>query len=665
RFHCYLKYTGSGIPSRVTTLIGVTSGFSLSRQESKTGECLSSVYHDVDFPGSDYSELPSFSYSGCQKACTRDPYCRFFSFTTERFSKVEKRKMCFLKYSWPVPMPPGITTKSGLVSGFSQSIQEAMDTFKEECNEEILANKEFPGNNFEQVPAGSPQHCQFLCSIHPRCTHFSYSQSNTWFFMTCFLKHKPNVNKEESVGKEKVYSGITTHNCKPSNVWESRYEGIDFYGADNGHTFVDSADICEDFCTQDPDCQFYTYLLPSYPNLTPQLRNKCYLKQVMTLPRPDKVVSVPGVVSGFSLKNCKDESLADEELKVDVDFPGNDILQIYSPDVHHCQLACTEHHSCLFFTFLRPDWSKDDRKFYCYLKHTSSGIPSRVTELKGVTSGYSLALQENKTFSCLSSTYKDVNFPGSDFRELPLSSYYECQKECSRDPFCRFFTFMTESFPVAEKRKTCYLKYSWSVPVPPVVTATRGLVSGFSQSPQKPPGAFREDCELQILANTGFPGNDLETVPAGSAQHCQFLCSMHPSCSHFSYSERNTQHPMSCFLKKKPGMSEAASARQEGLYSGFSAPNCEASDVWGSRFEDVDFYGADSGYAVVDNADICEDKCTADPGCQFYTYVLPTYHDQSPKYRNRCQLKRVMILPRPAQVVAMPGVVSGFSLKTC
>ena len=55
--------------------------------------------------------------------------------------------------------------------------------------------------------------------------------------------------------------------------------------------------------------------------------------------------------------------------------------------------------------------------------------------------------------------------------------------------------------------------------------------------------------------------------------------------------------------------------------------------VWGRRFEDIDFYGADSSHAFVDNADLCEDKCTADPRCQFYTYVLPSYSNLTPELR--------------------------------
>ncbi|GAA6099405.1 uncharacterized protein LOC113661525 isoform X1 [Tachysurus ichikawai] len=141
-----------------------------------------------------------------------------------------------------------------------------------------------------------------------------------------------------------------------------------------------------------------------------------------------------------------------QELKEDVDFPGDDILQIYSPDVQHCQLACTQHSSCLFFTFLRSDWNKDNRAFYCYLKHTATGSPSKVAELKGVTSGFKLMHQGNKTNTCLSSTYQDVDFTGSDYVQLNLNTSDECQKQCTSDPDCTFFSFTTTTFPQPESR---------------------------------------------------------------------------------------------------------------------------------------------------------------------------------------------------------------------
>ncbi|KAL6456882.1 hypothetical protein MHYP_G00338450 [Metynnis hypsauchen] len=99
---------------------------------------------------------------------------------------------------------------------------------------------------------------------------------------------------------------------------------------------------------------------------------------------------VPGISSKFL------------ELRVDVDFPGDDIQQISSPDAYHCQLACTEHSSCLFFTFVRSDWAVDNRNFYCYLKYTANGVPSKVSALKGVTSGFSLSRLGYKTGFCQS-----------------------------------------------------------------------------------------------------------------------------------------------------------------------------------------------------------------------------------------------------------------------
>lgn len=49
------------------------------------------------------------------------------------------------------------------------------------------------------------------------------------------------------------------------------------------------------------------------------------------------------------------------EVVKNVDFSGGDIASLFSPDVKHCQLLCTQHPSCLFFTFLRADWTGDNR----------------------------------------------------------------------------------------------------------------------------------------------------------------------------------------------------------------------------------------------------------------------------------------------------------------
>ncbi|XP_053348809.1 plasma kallikrein-like [Clarias gariepinus] len=347
-----------------------------------------------------------------------------------------------------------------------------------------------------------------------------------------------------------------------------------------------------------------------------------------------------------------------QELRVDFDFPGDNILQIYSPDPQHCQLACTQHHSCLFFTFLRADWTKDNRKFYCYLKYTASGVPHKIQYLKGVTSGFSLSTRY-KTDACMSSVFQDVDFTGSDYLQLTVNTYDDCQKQCTRDPDCMFFSFTTETFPDSEKRKRCFLKYSWNVPIPPEIRNTSGVSSGFSGSLYKAKGTKKE-CKEEIVTNTEYPGNDFEDVPAASPEHCQFLCSTHPRCTHFSY----PWYRMRCFLKYKQDVSQLNTATPKEVSSGFPTRNCEPSNVWATtRYRDVDFLGYDNRYFQTATVETCREMCTADPYCQFYTYVLTTFHNKDFWYR--CYVKQVMILPRPVKVVYMPGVVSGFSLRNC
>ena len=42
-------------------------------------------------------------------------------------------------------------------------------------------------------------------------------------------------------------------------------------------------------------------------------------------------------------------------------------------------------------------------------------------------------------------------------------------------------------------------------------------------------------CKTTIFNDTDVKGEDLEQVPAVSAEHCQHLCTSHPLCSYFSF----------------------------------------------------------------------------------------------------------------------------------
>ncbi|KAM4631106.1 coagulation factor XI-like isoform 1-T2 [Polymixia lowei] len=349
------------------------------------------------------------------------------------------------------------------------------------------------------------------------------------------------------------------------------------------------------------------------------------------------------------------------ELHENVDFPGTDLTYVYSPDADHCQLLCTQHPSCLFFTFIRHDWTRDKRHFYCYLKSTSSGKPNVQTPLLGVTSGYSLKPCNPETNICLSSVYHNVDFHGADFRSLFTADYEECQRACTHDPACQFFTFANELIAAEDIRYKCHLKFSWTVPRLPIIESTAGVVSGFSDRLQANT-QFYSTCKTVLLGNTDIPGNDFETVLAASADHCLALCSVHPSCTYFSYFANHKSKRFHCYLKNNQNV--MAVRAEEGVTSGIPARFCQPDNTWVTvAYEETDFRASDIRFELLDDLETCRKTCNDDPNCQFYSYLNDAFHDST--YWRRCFLKRVITIPAPARVVKLPNVVSGFALKYC
>ncbi|KAF6723057.1 Coagulation factor XI [Oryzias melastigma] len=348
-----------------------------------------------------------------------------------------------------------------------------------------------------------------------------------------------------------------------------------------------------------------------------------------------------------------------QELLEEVDFPGSDIMGLQSPDVEHCQLLCTQHPSCLFFTFLGSIWKSEHRAFRCYLKSTPSGKPTSQTSLVGVTSGFSL-----KSFSCkpnpepcLSQVYQNVDFHGEDYRFLFTNDYGECQRVCTQDPACQFFTFLDGDFITQEIRYRCHLKYSWNIPRVPVIERKAGVTSGFSQNLLLNQH-FKEACQNTFFANTDIPGNDLERVKAVSVEHCQVMCSAHPQCTYFSFHGDE----FDCYLKNN--QNSLVAEAKEGFTSGLPARACQLDNGWLSKpYGEIDFQGSDIDFEVMDDAQQCQTTCTASPHCQFYTYVHNNF--DHPTYRRRCYLKRVITLPAPPKVVKLTEAISGFSTRNC
>ncbi|XP_076611146.1 coagulation factor XI-like [Chaetodon auriga] len=345
------------------------------------------------------------------------------------------------------------------------------------------------------------------------------------------------------------------------------------------------------------------------------------------------------------------------KLIMNMDFSGKDIISLYSPDAEHCQHLCTQYSSCLFFTFLRPDWTKDNRHFYCYLKTSPSGQPTVRTPLLGVTSGFSLKPCHPDPQPCLSQVYHHVNFPGANYRTLFTADYEECQRACTRDPACQLFTFVEHVFVPGTVRYKCYLKFSWAVPRIPIITRADRIISGFSHRIQATQ-YFDSACDGKLFPNTNIPGNDIEVLFAASPEHCRTYCSAHPHCTYFSY----MSYAFKCYLKNNPNQMVRRAVK--GITSGLPARLCQLDNNWIQKTHvGIDFPYSDIRYFPTSSVEACQRNCTDDPNCQFYSYI--TDKISNPALRQRCYLKRVITMPAPSKVIKLANVVSGFSLKNC
>ncbi|CAJ1083764.1 coagulation factor XI-like [Xyrichtys novacula] len=346
------------------------------------------------------------------------------------------------------------------------------------------------------------------------------------------------------------------------------------------------------------------------------------------------------------------------ELLTNEDFPGTDILHLYAPDAEHCQQLCTQHHSCQFFTFLRSDWSRDKRNFYCYLKSTPSGEPNSRTALLGVTSGFSLKpCNQAPPQPCLSNVYQNVDFNGDDYRSFFTGDQEGCQRACTQDPYCQYFTYANDVHTPENIRYKCHLKFSWPVPRTPIVERTAGVVSGFSS---KAPMSQVSDtaCQAKLFPNTAVPGDHLKMFTTATPEHCLSLCSAHPSCTFFAHNSGN----FTCNLKNNPD--EMVLKAKAGVTSGIPERFCQLDNSWLTVPQvGIDFRGSDMRFELMEDAETCQKTCNEDAYCQFYTYVTSEFHNND--YWKRCYLKRVITMPSPSKIVKTNNVVSGFHLRNC
>uniref|UniRef100_A0A671U051 Apple domain-containing protein n=1 Tax=Sparus aurata TaxID=8175 RepID=A0A671U051_SPAAU len=338
------------------------------------------------------------------------------------------------------------------------------------------------------------------------------------------------------------------------------------------------------------------------------------------------------------------------ELLVNMNFPGADMKSLSSPDAEHCQYLCTQHPTCLFFSFTGPDWTGHKRQFYCYLKTTPSRRPKHQRPTLGVTSGFSLKPCYPDPQPCLPQLYHHVAFSGIPYKSLFTADPEECQRACTHDPDCQFFAYFKKGFPHAKHRFMCDLKFSRKIPRIPIIVRSASRISGFSQRIQHTQ-KFATACEGKLFPHTNIPRFDIDVLPAVSPEHCQTFCSVHPLCTYFSY----ISHTFKCYLKNNPHQMPRIAAA--GITSGLPTRFCQPNNS--KTYVGIDFPHSDIRHFKTDGVESCRRSCTEDPSCQYFSIVAN--HNGT----RHCFLKRVITMPILPGLGKNAHFVSGFSLRNC
>ncbi|KAM4710211.1 plasma kallikrein [Discoglossus pictus] len=350
-----------------------------------------------------------------------------------------------------------------------------------ECISKLYNDIYFQGGDYGSVYAPDVEYCQLVCTFHPRCLMFSYLPV-TWASQNerfaCFLKDSvtyalPNIT---------LPGAISGHSLKQCNhritaCNDKIFSGLDMLGRNYNVTTASSVQQCRDLCTNDIHCQFFTYVTEDFHSA--QLRNKCYFKY-STKGMPTKIRELDGVASGFPLKACGKSSLdCKTDLFQGTELYGDDVMSVFAPNVNTCQKICTYLPNCLFFTFLTNDWKNSSERYRCYIKTSKTGEPTGNAIKENAISGFSLLYCKNSPSVCPLPLTSDVIFNGNDLLVENVSGEKECQKLCTSNIRCQFFTYKPLQSSCIQDKCKCHLRMS-SNGLPTGITNGKGSFSGFS-----------------------------------------------------------------------------------------------------------------------------------------------------------------------------------------
>uniref|UniRef100_A0A8C4XP35 Coagulation factor XI n=1 Tax=Falco tinnunculus TaxID=100819 RepID=A0A8C4XP35_FALTI len=345
-------------------------------------------------------------------------------------------------------------------------------------------------------------------------------------------------------------------------------------------------------------------------------------------------------------------------------FQGGDLATFFTPSANYCQVVCTYHPTCLLFTYLPAAWMKDPAKrFSCYLKDSDTEMLPKV-DMEGAISGHSLKQCNIQISACSPDVHAGLDMEGNIHDVAMVDSYQQCQKRCTNDKHCHFFTYASETFHNANLRKKCFLKHT-SVGTPTSIKVLDEVVSGFSL---KPCQLSEIDCQMDIFEDQEFSGMNITSFFTPDISVCQTICTYFPKCLFFTFFTREWQIKSQrnlCLLKTSTsGIPEALTSRENAL-SGFGLLNCRRSfPACTSRtYMHMDFLGDELNVTYTKGHRACQQVCTDVVRCQFFTY-FPLQDSCNEERKCECHL-RMSSNGSPVEIVHGPGRISGYSLRLC
>uniref|UniRef100_A0A8D1ZK12 Coagulation factor XI n=1 Tax=Sus scrofa TaxID=9823 RepID=A0A8D1ZK12_PIG len=318
-----------------------------------------------------------------------------------------------------------------------------------ECMTKLFQDTYFHGGDIAVVFTPSAKHCQVVCTHHPRCLLFTFmaeSEDPTKWF-TCTLKDSvtetlPMLNMAGAI------SGYSFKQCSHqiSACNTNVYVDLDMKGVNYNSSVSKSAQECQERCTNDMHCHFFTYATRHFPSV--KHRNVCLLKYTQT-GIPTSIKKLTDVVSGFSLKSC---ALSNLNL--------------------------------------------------CLLKTSNSGLPSTRIRKNKAFSGFSLQnCRHSIPVFCHSSFYHDTEFLGEELDIVGENGHEACQKTCTNTIRCQFFTYSPSQESCNGGKGKCYLKLS-SNGSPTKILHERGSISGYTLRLCKMDNACTTKIKPRIVGGT-------------------------------------------------------------------------------------------------------------------------------------------------------------------